>query len=84
MPRADPRECLGHVVQQAARGATRGEAVKLRHREAVRLALVNRVGLQGEEADFMIRIAERENGFAKPPEGEPPEVTLRLLAPLST
>jgi hypothetical protein len=28
----------------------------------------------------MIRIAEREYGFADPPEGEPPEVTLRLLA----
>jgi hypothetical protein len=28
----------------------------------------------------MIRIAEREYGFANPPEGEPPEVTLRLLA----
>lgn len=54
--------------------------MKLRHREAVRLALVNRLGLQAEEADFMIRIAEREYGFAKPPEGEPPEVTLRLLA----
>jgi hypothetical protein len=26
----------------------------------------------------MIRIAEREYGFADPPEGEPPEVTLRL------
>ena len=28
----------------------------------------------------MIRIAEREYGFAEPPESEPPEVTLRLLA----
>ena len=28
----------------------------------------------------MIRIAEREYGFAEPPEGEAPEVTLRLLA----
>ena len=60
--------------------ATRGEAVKLRHRDAVRQALVNRLGLPEEEADFMIRIAEREYGFAEPPVGEPPEVTLRLLA----
>ena len=60
--------------------ATRGEAVKLRHRDAVRLALVNGLGMREEEADFMIRIAEREYGFAEPPEGEPPEVTLRLLA----
>jgi hypothetical protein len=28
----------------------------------------------------MIRIAEREYGFAEPPAGEAPEVTLRLLA----
>ena len=54
--------------------------MKLRHRDAVRLALVNRLGLREEEADFMIRIAEREYGFAEPPEGESPEVTLRLLA----
>ena len=54
--------------------------MKLRHRDAVRLALMNRLGLRGEEADFMIRIAEREYGFAEPPEGEAPEVTLRLLA----
>ena len=46
--------------------------MKLRHREAVRLALVNRLGLQGEEADFMIRIAEREYGFAKPRRASPP------------
>jgi hypothetical protein len=32
---------------------------------------MNRLGLQGEEADFMIPIAEREYGFAQPPEGEP-------------
>ena len=30
---------------------------------------MNRLGLRGEEADFMIRIAEREYGFAEPPEG---------------
>jgi hypothetical protein len=54
--------------------------VKLRHRDAVRLALVNRLGLREEEADFMIRMAEREYGFVEPPEGEPPDVTLRLLA----
>jgi hypothetical protein len=54
--------------------------VKLRHRDAVRQALMNRLGLRGEEADFMIRIAEREYGFAEPPAGEAPEVTLRLLA----
>ena len=54
--------------------------MKLRHRDAVRLALVNRLGMREEEADLMIRIAEREYGFAEPPEGEPPEVTLRLLA----
>ena len=71
---------LRHAVQQAARGATRGEAVKLRHRDAVRQALMNRLGLRRDEADFMIRIAEREYGFAEPPEGEAPEVTLRLLA----
>ena len=74
------RECPGHVVLQAARGAARGETVKLRHRDAVRQALMNRLGLRGEEAEFMIRIAEREYGFAEPPEGEAPEVTLRLLA----
>jgi hypothetical protein len=34
--------------------------VKLRHRDAVRQALVNRLGLRGEEADLWIRIAERE------------------------
>jgi hypothetical protein len=60
--------------------ATCGEAVRLRHRDAVRLALVNRLGMREEEADFMIRIAEREYGFADPPGGEPPEVALRLLA----
>ena len=54
--------------------------MKPRDRDAVRQALVNRLGLPGEEADFMIRIAEREYGFAEPPEGEAPEVTLRLLA----
>jgi hypothetical protein len=54
--------------------------VKLRNRDVVRQALVNRLGLREEEADFMIRIAEREYGFAEPPEGEAPEVTLRLLA----
>jgi hypothetical protein len=54
--------------------------VKLRHRDAVRQALVNRLGLRGEEADLWIRIAEREYGFAEPPGGEAPEVTLRLLA----
>ena len=43
--------------------------MKLRHRDAVRQALMNRLGLRGEEADFMIRIAEREYGFAEPPEG---------------
>jgi hypothetical protein len=54
--------------------------MKLRHRDAVRQALMNRLGLREVEADFMIRIAEREYGFAEPPEGEAPEVTLRLLA----
>ena len=54
--------------------------MKLRHRDAVRQALVNRLGLRGEEADLWIRIAEREYGFMEPPEGEAPEVTLRLLA----
>jgi integrase len=49
--------------------------VKLRHRDAVRQALVNRLGLRGEEADLWIRIAEREYGFMEPPEGEAPEVT---------
>jgi hypothetical protein len=34
--------------------------VKLRHRDAVRQALMNPLGLREEEADFMIRIAERE------------------------
>jgi hypothetical protein len=56
-------------------GRTRSDpprGLKLRHRDAVRLALMNRLGLRGEEADFMIRIAEREYGFAEPPEGEPP------------
>ena len=54
--------------------------MKLRHRDAVRQALEKRLGLSGEEADFSLRIAEREYGFAEPPEGEAPEVTLRLLA----
>jgi hypothetical protein len=34
--------------------------VKLCRRDAVRQALMNPLGLRGEEADFMIRIAERE------------------------
>ena len=54
--------------------------MKLRHRDAVRQALENRLGLSGEEADFWLRIAEREYGFAEPAEGEAPQVTLRLLA----
>jgi hypothetical protein len=54
--------------------------LKLRHRDAVRQALENGLGLSGEEADFWLRIAEREYGFAELPEGEAPEVTLRLLA----
>jgi hypothetical protein len=41
---------------------------------------MNRLGLREEQADFMIRIAEREYGFAEPPEDEAPEVTLKLLA----
>ena len=54
--------------------------MKLRHRDAVRQALEKRLGLSGQEADFWLRIAEREYGFAEPPEGEAPEVNLRLLA----
>jgi hypothetical protein len=57
-----------------------GEVMKLRYRDAVRQALIVQLGLGADEPDFMIHIAEREDGFAEPPEGEAPEVTLKLLA----
>jgi hypothetical protein len=64
------------VVQQA----TRGEVLKLRHRDAVRLALVNRLGLQGGGGGLHNPHCRARLRVREAPGGRAPAVTLRLLA----